>query len=116
MITIPGVAPDMIANNIEPAYPTHPGEVLKDEIEYRGISQKKFAAQIGVQYTMLNEILNCKRAVNVQFAMLVEAALGIDAELWIKMQTRYNMLTAKRDKSFANRLANIRKVAASTIL
>jgi hypothetical protein len=39
MITIPGVTPNMIANNIEPAYPTHPGEVLKDEIKYRGISQ-----------------------------------------------------------------------------
>ena len=106
MITIPGVTPNMIANNIEPCEPTHLGELLKEEIEYRGISQK------GVQYTMLKEILNCKRAINVQFAMLVEAALGIDAELWIKMQTRYNMLTAKRDKSFSNRLASIRKVAA----
>jgi addiction module HigA family antidote len=113
MITIPGVAPDMIANNIEPYEPTHPGEVLKEEIEYRGISQKKFAAQIGVQYTVLNEILNRKRPVNVQFAMLVEAALGIDAELWVKMQTRYNMLTAKRDKSFADRLASIRKYVAA---
>jgi addiction module HigA family antidote len=112
MITIPGVAPNMIANNIEPAYPTHPGEVLKDEIECRGISQKKFAAQIGVQYTMLNEILNGKRAMNVQFAMLVEASLGIDAELWMKMQMRYNMLTAKKDKSFANRLSQVRKFAA----
>ena len=112
MITIPGIAPDMIANNIEPAYPSHPGELLKEEIEYRGISQRKFAAQIGVQYTMLNEILNCKRSINVQFAMLVEAALGIDAELWIKMQTRYNMLTAKNDKSFSKRLAEIRRVAA----
>jgi addiction module HigA family antidote len=112
MITIPGVAPDMIANNIEPYEPTHPGEVLKEEIEYRGISQRKFAAQIGIQYTVLNEILNCKRPVNVQFAMLVEAALGIDAELWVKMQTRYNMLVAKRDKSFSDRLANIRKLSA----
>ena len=112
MITIPGVASDMIANNIEPAYPLHPGELLKEEIEYRGISQKKFAEQIGVQYTMLNEILNCKRSINVQFAMLVEAALGIDAELWIKTQTRYNMLTAKKDKSFSKRLAEIRRVAA----
>jgi addiction module HigA family antidote len=116
MITIPGVAPDMIANNIEPYEPTHPGELLKEEIEYRGISQKKFAAQIGVQYTVLNEILNCKRPVNVQFAMLVEAALGIDAELWVKMQTRYNMLTAKRDKSFADRLAQIRKAASAAVL
>ncbi|MDR1114766.1 MAG: HigA family addiction module antidote protein [Tannerella sp.] len=112
MITIPGVAPDMIANNIKPAYPTHPGEVLKDEIVYRGISQKQFAAQIGIQYTVLNEILNCKRPVNARFALLVEAALGIDAELWINMQTRYNMLSAKRDKSFADRLAKIRKAVA----
>ena len=112
MITIPGVASDMIANNIEPAHPSHPGELLKEEIEYRGISQKKFAAQIGVQYTMLNEILNCKRSINVQFAMLIEAALGIDAELWIKMQTRYNMLTVKKDKTFSKRLAEIRKAVA----
>jgi addiction module HigA family antidote len=112
MITIPSVDPSMIANNIEPACPLHPGELLKEEIEYRGISQKKFAAQIGVQCTMLNEILNGKRAINVQFAMLVEAALNIDAELWIKMQTRYNMLVAKKDKSFAARLTGIRKIAA----
>ena len=112
MITIPGTPSDMIANNIEPACPTHPGEVLKEELEYRGISQRKFAAQIGVQYTLLNEIVNAKRAVNVPFAMLVEAALGIDAEFWIKMQTRYNMQTAKKDKSFAERLEQIRQVAA----
>jgi addiction module HigA family antidote len=113
MITLKGVDPRMIANNLTPYEPTHPGEVLKEEIEYRGISQKKFAAQIGVQYTMLNEILNGKRAINVQFAMLVEAALGIDAELWIRMQTRYNMQTAQKDKSFAARLAEIRKMAVT---
>ncbi len=112
MITIPGVDPNMIANNIEPVVASHPGELLKEEIEYRGISQRKFAEQIGVQYTMLNEILNGKRAINTQFALLVEAALGIDAELWMKMQMRYNMLTAKKDKSFAERLAQIRKMAA----
>jgi plasmid maintenance system antidote protein VapI len=60
--------------------------------------------------------LNCKRPVNVQFAMPVEAALGIDAELWVKMQTRYNMLTAKRDKSFADRLAQIHKACAAAAL
>ena len=29
---------NMIANNMTSAFPTHPGEILKDEIEYRGIS------------------------------------------------------------------------------
>ncbi|KAA6303316.1 MAG: hypothetical protein EZS26_000491 [Candidatus Ordinivivax streblomastigis] len=60
MITIPGRDPKMIANNLEPYYPTHPGEILKEEIEYRGISQRKLAAEMGVSYTVLNEILNAK--------------------------------------------------------
>jgi len=38
--------------------PTHPGDVLKEELEVRGISQREFSANIGVSYTMLNEILN----------------------------------------------------------
>lgn len=36
MIEIKGIDPKMIANNLEPFEPTHPGELLKDEIEYRG--------------------------------------------------------------------------------
>ena len=30
------------------AYPTHPGEVLKDEIEERGISQRQLAESVGL--------------------------------------------------------------------
>ncbi|ADV42461.1 HigA family addiction module antitoxin [Bacteroides helcogenes] len=112
MITIKGVAPDMIANNIEPFEPTHPGEVLKDEIEYRGISQRKLAAEMGVSYTQLNEVLNAKRQLTVEYALLIEAVLDLPAEPLIKMQARYNMLTMKRNKTFAQRLEKIRKVAA----
>ena len=57
----------------------HPGEMLKDELQYRKISQKKFAEVTGVSYSMLNEILNCKRPITTGFALLVEAALGIKA-------------------------------------
>jgi len=35
----------MIANNLKPFQPTHPGEVLKDELEYRGISQRGLAKE-----------------------------------------------------------------------
>ena len=58
MIKIQGIDPDMIANNLTPAYPTHPGEVVKDEIEYRKISQRKLAEQTGIPYKVLNDILN----------------------------------------------------------
>ncbi|WP_106830342.1 HigA family addiction module antitoxin [Parabacteroides pacaensis] len=112
MITIKGVDPRMIANNLTPFEPTHPGEMIKDEIEYRGLSQRKLAAQMGISPTLLNEILNGKRAVSTQYALLFEAALGIDAEIWIRLQAQYDMQVAKSDKSFLERLANIRKLSA----
>ena len=68
MSKIDNIDPKMIANNITPFEPTHPGEILKDEIEYRGISQKKLAKEMGVSYTVLNEILNAKRPLNTEYA------------------------------------------------
>ena len=97
---------------IEPYIPTHPGEVIKDEIEYRGISQRSLAQQIGVSYTQLNEILNGKRNLNTETAMLIAAALNLDAEPLLDMQTRYNIISARRNKAFTKRLAEISRVAA----
>jgi len=112
MITIKSINPKMIANNLEPQKPTHPGEVIKDEIEYRGISQKKLAEQMGVSYSQLNEILNSKRPLNTEMALLLEAALDIDAEPLLSIQTRYDMIMARRNNTFTDRLKAIRKVAA----
>ena len=98
MITLQGIDPKMIANNLTPSNPIHPGELIKDEIEYRGISQRKLALQMGVSPT--------------EYALLFEAALGIDAEVWIRQQARYDMQMAKSDTSFLERLAHIRKIAA----
>ena len=100
------------ANNIIPISPTHPGELLKEEIEYRNLSQSKLASQMGVSYTVLNEILNSKRSVNVEFALLIEAALGIEADMLINMQSRYNLQVARKDKSFMDKLKEVRKISA----
>lgn len=112
MITLEGIDPRMIANNLTPYEPTHPGEMIKDEIEYRGLSQRKLAAQMGISPTLLNEILNGKRAVSTQYALLFEAALGIDADIWLRLQADYDMQIIKSNKSFLEKLANIRKMAA----
>lgn len=112
MITLEGVDPRMIANNLTPFEPTHPGEIVKDEIEYRGLSQRKLAAQMGISRGLLNEILNGKRAVSPQYALLFEAVLGIDAGPLLALQADYDMQTIKSDKSFLEKLANIRKMAA----
>lgn len=112
MITLNGVDPRMIANNLEPSTPIHPGELLKDEIKCRGVSQKELSNLTGISYTVLNEVLNCKRAITTEYALLLEAALGIEAGMWISIQADYNMQTAKQNKSFADRLAKIRQMAA----
>ena len=94
------------------ARPVHPGEILKEEVEYRGISQGKLAAQMGISYKMLNQILNERRPLTAQTAMLFEAVLGIDSNLLMRMQLKYNMLVANRDKSFLDHIAKIRKAVA----
>ena len=112
MITLPGIDPKMIANNLTPFEPTHPGELLKEELESRNITQAKFAEQIGVKPSLLNEIIKAKRGINTEMALLLEAALDIPANLWLNLQGAYNMQIAKSDASFMNRIAAIRKVAA----
>ena len=92
--------------------PIHPGEMLKEEVEYRNIKQTKLAEQMGISYKILNDILNCRRPLTTQTAMLFEAALGISAGLLMKIQLEYNMFTAKQDSSFVQRLESIRKYAA----
>jgi addiction module HigA family antidote len=93
-------------------YPTHPGEILKDEIEYRGISQTKLAGKMGMSYTALNEILNARRPLTANTALLFETALGVEADTLMRIQTKYNMQTARKDKFISERLAEIRKATA----
>lgn len=100
------------ANNMMPSMLIHPGEMLKEEIEARGITQKDLSKRMGVSYTVFNEILNGKRPITTEYALLLEAALGIDAGIWLRLQADYNMQKAKSDKSFIARLEQIRKYAA----
>ena len=93
--------------------PTHPGDVLKEELESRKISQKKFAELINVPYTQLNEILNGKRSVSTDFALMMEAALGINPDLLINMQNRYNMAIDRTKPTLIDRLNFIKKACAA---
>ena len=102
----------MIANNLSPFEPTHPGELIKDELEARNLTQAKLAESIGVSPSLINEIIKGKRSVNTEMALLVEAALNVPADLLLNLQSDYNMQIAKSDISFMQRLSAIRKIAA----
>ena len=94
------------------ADPTHPGEVLKDEIEERGISQRQLAKNMGVAYSVINEILNGHRPLTAKTALMFEAALDVPADSLMSLQTKYNMQTARKDTSLNDILKEIKKIAA----
>ncbi len=112
MIHVEGKDDTMVANNLTPFYLTHPGEVIKDELEFRGISQRRLAKEIGVPASQLNELLNAKRPLNAEMALLIEQALGIDAAPLLSLQMKYNLLSARRNKSFIERLKAVPRIAA----
>ena len=93
-------------------YPSHPGEVIKDELEERGISQRKFAYSIGIGYSVLNEILNGRRSISTASALMFEAALDIPADSLLKMQMKYNMYMAMKDQTLVEKLKKISRIAA----
>lgn len=100
---------------METRKPTHPGVILKEELESRGIKQKQFAKLLNIPYTELNEILNAKRPVSTDFALMMEASLGINPELLINMQNNYNMEMARQKPSLIERLNAIRKACAAVL-
>lgn len=103
-------------DNLGDSYiPIHPGEIVKEELEYRGISQKHFAEVIDVSYTMLNDILNGKRPISTDFALTIEAATGISAELLVRMQLRYNLQVARSKTENIKKWEKIRKTSVAML-
>ena len=95
------------ANDMMSSELIHPGEMIKDEIQARGLTQKELAQQMGVSYTVFNEILNGKRPVTTEYALLLEAVLGTNANIWLRLQADYNMQKVRQDKPFMKRFYEI---------
>ena len=94
------------------AIPTHPGEVVKDELEARNITQKDLARAIGVSLSVLNEILNARRPITAKTALLFEAALDIPADALMTIQTKYNLHQARANHDLGSLMTRIRQAVA----
>lgn len=70
--------------------PTHPDEMLADELEARQMTQKQLAEQTGVSATFVSELIRGKKSVLVAMALKLEEVLAIDASFWLNAQRNYN--------------------------
>ena len=78
-----------------------PGEVLQEEIEARGMSQKELAARLGRLPQVINEIIQGKKAITPDTAIGLGKVLGIDPKYWINLETNYRMTLARRRENAA---------------
>ncbi|MEY2828396.1 MAG: hypothetical protein RIQ33_254 [Bacteroidota bacterium] len=76
-----------------PSHATHPGELIKDELHARKITQNEFSKQTKISTTITNEIIKGKRRVNIETAIKLEKFFGISAETWLNLQRRYDKVT-----------------------
>ena len=87
--------PSIMNNKAQvPFVATHPGELIKDELKERKLTQKKLAEMTGIKASVISETISGKRSVSMNMAVALEKALGIPAEMWMNLQTQYNMDTA----------------------
>jgi HTH-type transcriptional regulator / antitoxin HigA len=97
-----------------PAEAFPPGEFLKGELEERGWTQEEFANIIGRPTTLVNQIVLGKRAITPEAAAEIGAAIGVDAEYWLNLETAYRLWLVRQKKAAPaleriSRLARLRE-------
>ena len=85
---------NVIDESTTPFIATHPGELIKDELAERKMTQKQLADITGIKTSILSQTINGKRSISLNMAVQLEKALDIPAELWMNLQTQYNIDSA----------------------
>ena len=81
----------MSKKELIPFEATHPGELIKDELKARGMTQKQLADETGIKPSVLSETINGKRSISLNVAAALEKVLDIPADMWMNMQTQYEL-------------------------
>ena len=73
----------------------HPGTVLREELEARGLSANAFALKLRVPPQRIQDIVAGRRGISPETALRLEASLGTPARLWLDMQAGYDLFHAE---------------------
>src|SRR2546421_10709950 len=87
----------------------HPGDILQEMLDERGISQLRFARHLGTDVARINEICRHRRGVSAQMAVLLAKAFGTSAGLWLNLQKNWEL--SQIDPRTARHIRPLRKSA-----
>lgn len=76
-----------------------PGDLIREELEARGWTQKKLAQIMGTDAGLVSQIVNGKRAITAKTANELALAFGTSADLWMNLQVTYHLATAKKPRN-----------------
>jgi HTH-type transcriptional regulator/antitoxin HigA len=81
-----------------PAMIIHPGELLKDEIDARGISQKELAEKMGRPTQVISLIVNGRKGISEETALDLEKDFNgeLTADFWLNLDTHYRLDVARQ--------------------
>lgn len=91
--------------------PIHPGEILEEEFKRPlGLSANALAKALDVPVTRISEIVRGRRGVTADTALRFGRFFGTSPELWLGLQSEYDLRTARRDfgQSIENRVARLK--------
>ena len=75
--------------------PNHPGEILLTEfLEPMKLSQAELAKKMDVPIQRINTLVNEKRGITAETAILLSRALKTSAEFWMNLQSIYDLYEA----------------------
>ncbi|MFZ0887107.1 MAG: HigA family addiction module antitoxin [Candidatus Binataceae bacterium] len=80
--------------------PTHPGEVLLEDImKPLGLSANKIAMAMRVPLSRVTEIIAGERAVTADTALRLARCFGTTAQFWLNLQAKYDLAMAEHEKA-----------------
>jgi addiction module HigA family antidote len=93
--------------------PIHPGEILREEfMEPLGISMNRLALDLRVPVTRIADIVNERRSISADTALRLARYFGTTAEVWINLQTHYDLERAS-DRSMKKVRRDVRPLSAN---
>ena len=78
-----------------PDYAVPPGWVLDERLEAHGISQAEFARRCGRSPKLISEIIAGKAPLEPRTALQFEKVLGVDADIWLGIESAYRLRRAR---------------------
>lgn len=77
--------------------PTHPGEILAEELEELGVSPTELSRQLRVPANRISQIINGKRAITGDTALRFAHWFGTSPQFWMNLQALYDVRLAEQE-------------------